>query len=222
MRGEYFETLAELAHEAMLLVDQPKYAPVGLANSLAHPGFTGDTYDFEGNGTLVIGMNRGGSDASAIDPIEQSALLELKSRPSASAYRKLSARSFELLPTWNIWARNLSLLFARVGVPLSSTAYIHAVPFRVRDNGQLRSIYPSVWHDFTVKQMKILNPGRVLFAGKGAGEALKRLVETKSRIVPRTIGDTEAPNVSGSPNARAIAVAHDLIASDREFWSSDV
>jgi hypothetical protein len=215
-----FAELAELAHEAMSLVEKSEFSCIANTTSLAHPGFIGEKYDFEGNGTLVIGMNRGGSDITKIDSIEHDCLIKLKQSANTAAYHRLSKRSAELMLTWDIWQRNLRFLFEKSNVPLDRVAYIHAVPFRVLDNSKLASIYRSVWDHFTKRQVEILNPARIIFAGTKVGALLSSRVVLPHRIIPRTIGDGVWADINGGPSARRIAETHDSVASDTTFWNN--
>ena len=187
-------------------------------NALAHPGFTGRDYDFNGNGTLIIGMNRGGSSVSAVDAYEARAQAALLDRADLKAYQTLSDRSFELLDGWNLWRRNLLILLTRASVPVSTVAYIHAVPFRVVNNKCLNKLYNPVWKKFTYKQVSALNPGRIIFAGSEVGKSLSSLTSIRSVIVPRTGRDIAYPNHNGVIHAKRVAEAHDKILSDADFW----
>ena len=187
--------------------------------AIAHPGFTGAQYDFGGTGTLIIGMNRGGSSVSTVDSMEQRCLLSLEDKADSSAYAALSQRCFQLLPNWNLWSRNLHPLLTRSGVTIESVAYIHGVPFRVNDNEDLNHIYELVWDRLTHKVVEFLNPRRVLFAGNQVGKTLAGRMDRPFRIVPRTGRDIARPNHDGVPHARNVARSHDQISTDQEFWN---
>lgn len=213
----FLQAAALFAHEAMKLGEQAHHCAF-VQSGLSHPGFIGSNYKLGDSGTLVIGMNRGGSSASRIDPMEADCLQRLQNGPSSEAFTILSSRCFALLPQWNLWSRNLLLLFSQVGLPLQTVAYIHAVPFRVQDNRDLPGLYKRVWNEFTIRYVDFLRPARVIFAGMEVGKHLSVLVDVPSRIVPRTGRDIARPNPNGTPHARSVARAHNALLSEPSFW----
>jgi hypothetical protein len=184
---------------------------------LAHPGFVGPNYRPNRTGTLVVGMNRGGS-SETCDVEEFKSLRGIRDRPTIEAFRSVNREAWRLLPTWTLWSRNLSLLFQRCEAPPEEIAYIHVVPFQVNDNAVLDRIYERCWSALGSKQIAALRPARVLWAGRGVGKRLAGSVPVKSKIVGRTLGDKECIRPDGSPNARRAYQDHLRAAEDRDFW----
>jgi len=180
--------------------------------TLAHPGFVGSEYPADGTGTLVIGMNPGGSGDTA-DLVERPTLVEIRDNPSLEAFDELNAVAAKIFRSWPIWKNNLIPLLESVKVDTASISYIHAVPFRVADNSQLSAIYAGAWQRVSSKQCELLRPGRILLAGKTAGSKIQRYVPVKSRIVVRSIGDTLHAEKSSK-----ISACHQSLRDDFVFW----
>jgi hypothetical protein len=181
-------------------------------NALLHPGFVCPNYATDGSGTLVIGMNPGGgTDTPHMG--ERATLVRMRDEPTVQAFDELNAVATSLFRSWPIWRNNLLPLLSAAHIDPLSVAYIHAVPFRVADNAQLASLYQSAWRTVGSKQAQVLNPGRILLAGKTAGQKLQPLLSVKSRIVTRSIGDS----VHASNSAK-ISSSHAEILVDQDFW----
>lgn len=208
------EAAAHLWHWVANVGRNPEFEDLASQSTktLLHPGFVGPTYPTDGTGTLVIGMNPGGgSDTPNMQ--ERGTLLRIRDEASIEAFDELNSVASRLCPTWPIWRNNLLPLLHSVGVDPSSVAYIHAVPFRVPDNAKLSRLYVAAWHRVSSKQAALLNPGRVLLAGKSAGLKLQPVIAVKSRIVTRSIGDSLQADRSAK-----ISASHDSIRSDGAFW----
>ena len=180
--------------------------------TLLHPGFVGPNYPTDGTGTLVIGMNPGGGTDTQHQK-ERQTLIDIRNNDSVETFDRLNEVASQIYSSWPIWKNNLLPLLKAVKVDPTTLAYIHAVPFRVADNARLAGLYKSAWELVSSKQAKLLNPGRVLLAGKTAGAKLQPLVSVKSKIIVRSIGDKQFAD-----HAPKIAQSHKEIIEDEGFW----
>lgn len=180
--------------------------------TLLHPGFLGAKYPVDGTGTLVIGMNPGGS-TDTPNKEERDALVEMRDNDSVEAFDRLNAVAQKLYASWRIWQNNLLPLFKGANIDPTTVAYIHAVPFRVADNSSLTGLYRSAWSQVSSKQVTLLNPGRILLAGKTAGVIIQPFMPVKSRIIMRSRGDTQHADQSAK-----ISASHSAIRNDQLFW----
>lgn len=180
--------------------------------TLLHPGFVGPDYPIDGTGTLIIGMNPGGG-TDTTNHAERQTLFDIRATDSLAAYDRVNQVAAELFASWPIWRNNLLPLLKAAGVAPASVSYIHAVPFRVSDNAMLSGIYASAWKRVSSRQAALLNPGRIILAGKTAGKKLQPLIPIKSKIVTRSIGDNQL--AERSPK---IAQSHAEIIADKAFW----
>ena len=215
MQDETFrKEAASLWHFVANICRNPNYADLAAQSkaTLLHPGFVGVNYPIDGTGTLVVGMNPGGG-ADTSNPQEKKTLINIRDSGSLADYDHLNEVAAQLFSSWPIWKNNLLPLLKSANVNPSTVAYIHAVPFRVFDNAQLSGLYVEAWNRVSIKQATLLNPGRILLAGKTAGQKLLPLMSVKSKIIVRSIGDNQfADNVS------KIAQSHSEIIADKAFW----
>lgn len=181
-------------------------------NTLLHPGFVGSNYPTNGTGTLIIGMNPGGgTDTPNLE--ERQTLIEMRDIGSLAAYDRVNEVAAQLFGSWPVWRNNLLPLLGAANTEPTAVAYIHAVPFRVRDNAVLGGLYTAAWERVSSRQAALLNPGRIVLAGKTAGRKLQPLMPVKSKIIVRSIGDTL--HAARSPK---IAESHADILADKAFW----
>lgn len=181
-------------------------------DTLLHPGFVGSSYPVDGSGTLVIGMNPGGG-TDTVNLEERETLVNIRREGSVRAFDHLNHVAKELFLSWHLWKNNLLPLLNSKNIDPYSIAYIHAVPFRVKDNIYLSKLYYDAWKRVSSKQATLLNPGRILLAGKTAGEKLYSHMPVKSKIITRSIGDKVYAD-----NSAKIAASHDQAKSDLDFW----
>lgn len=215
MQDETFKAAAaDLWHWVANVCRNLEFADLAAQSTqtLLHPGFVGPAYPVDGTGTLVIGMNPGGGTDTPHEG-ERKTLIDIRDKPSVEAFDHLNATAAQLFASWPIWRNNLLPLLGKAEVDPAAVAYIHAVPFRVSDNALLASLYATAWRRVSSKQAALLKPGRILLAGKTAGQRLKPLMPVKSQIVTRSIGDKQQAD-----RAPKIAQSHAEIVADSAFW----
>lgn len=205
---------AKLWHWVANICQNPDFCDLAAQSTatLLHPGFVGPDYPTDGTGTLVVGMNPGGG-ADTPNTEERMSLIDIREQASLAAYDRLNEVAATLFASWPIWKNNLLPLLKAARVDPAKVAYIHAVPFRVADNALLSGLYSASWKRVSSKQATLLNPGRILLAGKTAGQKLQPLVQIKSKIIMRSIGDMRFAD-----QAPKIAASHAEIITDKEFW----
>lgn len=215
MRDQAFRAdAAKLWHWVANICRNPDFSDLAAQSTatLLHPGFVGPDYPTDGTGTLVVGMNPGGgTDTTNTD--EKKSLIEIRDKNSLAAYDRLNEVAASLFSSWPIWRNNLLPLLKVANVDPATVAYIHAVPFRVADNVILAGLYSAAWKRVSSKQAAVLNPGRILLAGKTAGQRLQPLMPVKSKIIMRSIGDKQL-----AERAPKIAQSHAEIIADKAFW----
>lgn len=215
MQDQIFrEEAAKLWHWVANICRNPDFSDLAAQSTatLLHPGFLGPEYPIDGTGTLVIGMNPGGgTDTPNME--ERESLTDMRDKGSLDAFDKLNEIAAQLFSSWPIWRNNLLPLLKTAHVSPSTIAYIHAVPFRVTDNALLSELYSAAWKRVSSKQAALLRPGRILLAGKTAGQRLLPLMPTKSKIIMRSIGDKQL-----AERAPKIAQSHAEIIADKAFW----
>lgn len=208
------EEAAALWHWVANICRNPELADLAAQSTatLLHPGFVGPAYPVNGTGALVIGMNPGGgTDTPNVE--ERRTLVEIRDEGSPQAFDRVNEVAARLYAQWPIWRNNLLPLLRSVRVDAASVAYIHAVPFRVADNAMLAGLYAKAWRRVSSRQAALLRPGRILLAGKTAGQKLQPMMPVKSRIVVRSIGDMQH-----AERASKIAQSHAEIVADEAFW----
>lgn len=215
MQNQAFrEKAAKLWHWVANICRNPDFADLAAQSTatLLHPGFVGSAYPTDGTGTLVIGMNPGGgTDTPHME--ERKSLIAIRDKDTLDAYDRVNEIAGRLFVTWPIWRNNLLPLLKAASVDPSTLAYLHAVPFRVADNAMLAGLYSTAWKRVCSKQTALLNPGRILLAGKTAGQRLQPFMPVKSRIIMRSIGDMQH-----AERAPKIAQSHSEIVADKAFW----
>lgn len=205
---------AKLWHWVANICRNPDFSDLAAQSTAAllHPGFVGPDYPTDGTGTLVIGMNPGGG-TDTPNKDERKTLIDIRDKDSLDAYDRVNEIAAQLFASWLIWRNNLLPLLKAANVNPAMVAYIHAVPFRVADNALLAGLYPAAWKRVSSKQATLLNPGRILLAGKIAGQKLQPLMPVKSKIIMRSIGDKQL-----AESAPKIAQSHAEIVADKAFW----
>ncbi len=205
---------AKLWHWVANICHNPSFVDLAEQSTatLLHPGFVGPHFPTDGTGTLVIGMNPGGGTDTQHQQ-ERQTLIDIRNNNSLETFDRLNEVASQLYSSWPIWRNNLLPLLKTAKVDPATLAYIHAVPFRVADNAKLAGLYTAAWERVSSKQAALLNPGRILLAGKTAGQKLQPLVPVKSKIIVRSIGDKQFAD-----HAPKIAQSHEEIIKDQGFW----
>lgn len=205
---------AKLWHWVANICRNPDFSDLAAQSTatLLHPGFVGPGYPIDGTGTLIIGMNPGGG-TDTPNLTERKTLIDIRDKDSLEAYDSVNVIAAQLFEYWPIWRNNLLPLLKIAHVDPTTVAYIHAVPFRVADNAHLARLYSDAWKRVSSKQAALLNPGRILLAGKTAGQKLQSLMTVKSKIIVRSIGDKQFAEF-----APKIAQSHAEIVADKAFW----
>jgi hypothetical protein len=215
MQDQDFRTeAAKLWHWVSNVCRNPDFSDLAAqsTDTLLHPGFVGPDYPTDGSGTLVIGMNPGGG-ADTPNSDERKTLIDIRNSDALEVYDRVNEIAARLFASWPIWRNNLLPLLKAANVNPAAIAYIHAVPFRVADNALLAGLYSAAWKRVSSKQAALLQPGRILLAGKTAGQRLQPLMPVKSKIVMRSIGDKQL-----AERAPKIAQSHREIIADKDFW----
>lgn len=215
MQDQVFRTeAAKLWHWVAKIHCNPDYSDLTACSidTLPHPGFVGPDYPTDGTGTLVVGMRPGGR-VDRLDVTERKTLIDIRDKGSLEVYDSLNKMAAKLFASWPLWRNNLLPLFKAVRVNPATVAYIHAVPFRVADDATLNRIYSDTWERVSSKQADLLNPGRILLAGKKVGQKLRPLMPVKSKIIMRSRGDKCSAECDPK-----IAQSHAEIIADNAFW----
>lgn len=175
-------------------------------DKLAQPGYVGPSY--QPGGLVLVGMNPGGGPQDGLGPADRDmysasqAVREASPDELVPAFRLLTARLAEVMPTWKLHRNVVALVLAGTGRTMDDIAYVNLLKWRTDSSSGLSRLYKLSWADHTREQIELLAPGHVVGVGVDAGHSFARLYigDALVGIVPRVIGD----NI-GQPGRDAIA-----------------